>query len=165
MSKRLGNIIDPGTVIPRYGADAVRLFLITSSQLWTPRRFDENGIRDSAAGFCSRSRTSTPESSPSTRISVGAVGTGSGARDRPLLDRGSSRLATVEREADELLALRGDERRQGGDDVLRRGRSKWYVRQSRHRFYDVEEKTTALLLQRCTRSSRSPAEQYALVPR
>ena len=44
MSKRLGNIIDPNTVIPRYGADAVRLFLTTSSQLWTPRRFDEPGI-------------------------------------------------------------------------------------------------------------------------
>src|SRR5437763_17174831 len=48
MSKRLGNIIDPNTVIPRYGADAARLFLTTSSQLWTPRRFDEAGIRDTA---------------------------------------------------------------------------------------------------------------------
>src|SRR4029078_9396277 len=46
MSKRLGNIINPNTVIPRYGADAVRLFLPTSSQIWAPRRVGEAGHSD-----------------------------------------------------------------------------------------------------------------------
>ena len=51
MSKHVGNIVDPATVIPHHGADAVRLSLVSSSQLWTPRRFDEAGIRDTAGRF------------------------------------------------------------------------------------------------------------------
>ena len=46
-----GNVVDPWTVIARHGADAVRLFLVPSSQLWMPRRFDEAGIRESAGRF------------------------------------------------------------------------------------------------------------------
>ena len=141
MSKRLGNIIDPGSVIPRYGADAVRLFLITSSQLWTPRRFDESGIRDIAGRFLLTFKNvytgifaeyanfgwvpSSDDPSPS---------------ERPLLDRWVlSRLAGVEREADELLARY--EATTAAKSVMTffdEDVSKWYVRQSRHRFYDVE---------------------------
>ena len=140
MSKRLGNIIDPGSVIPRYGADAVRLFLVTSSQLWTPRRFDESGIRDIAGRFLLTFKNvytgifaeyANFGWAPSSDDPIPA--------DRPLLDRWVlSRLATVEREADQLLA-RYDATGAAksvmtffDEDV-----SKWYVRQSRHRFYDV----------------------------
>ena len=41
MSKSSGNVVNPWEVMPRHGADAVRLFLIASSQVWVPRRFDE----------------------------------------------------------------------------------------------------------------------------
>ncbi|HEX6053618.1 MAG TPA: isoleucine--tRNA ligase, partial [Gemmatimonadaceae bacterium] len=51
MSKRLGNIVDPWTVVPKYGADAVRLFLVASSQVWKPRAFDEAQIREGATQF------------------------------------------------------------------------------------------------------------------
>ncbi|HEY5022576.1 MAG TPA: class I tRNA ligase family protein, partial [Gemmatimonadaceae bacterium] len=141
MSKRLGNIIDPGSVIPRYGADAVRLFLTTSSQVWTPRRFDEAGIRDTAGRFLLTFKNvytgifaeyANFGWSPSDKDPVPV--------DRPLIDRWVlSRLATVEREADELLARYEATNAAKAvmtffdDDV-----SKWYVRQSRHRFYDVD---------------------------
>jgi isoleucyl-tRNA synthetase len=141
MSKRLGNIIDPETVLPRYGADAVRLFLTTSSQLWTPRRFDEAGIRDTAGRFLLTFKnvytgifaeyanfgwTPTKEDPAPDR--------------RSLLDRWVlSRLATVEREADDLLARY--EATSAAKAVMAffdEDVSKWYVRQSRHRFYDVD---------------------------
>ncbi len=51
MSKHVGNVVDPNTVIPRHGADAVRLFLVASSQVWVPRRFDEEAIREVAGRF------------------------------------------------------------------------------------------------------------------
>ncbi|MEO8580821.1 MAG: isoleucine--tRNA ligase, partial [Gemmatimonadales bacterium] len=141
MSKRLGNIIDPESVIPRYGADAVRLFLTTSSQLWTPRRFDESGIRDTAGRFLLTFKNvytgifaeyANFGWSPSDKDPAPA--------NRPLLDRWIlSRLATVEHEADEML--RRYEATNAAKAVMLffdEDVSKWYVRQSRHRFYDVD---------------------------
>jgi len=142
MSKRLGNIIEPGSVIPRYGADAIRLFLTTSSQLWTPRRFDEAGIRDTAGRFLLTFKN--------VYTGIFAEYANFGWRpsekdptpaDRPLVDRWVlSRLATVEREADDLLGRY--EATNAAKAVMAffdEDVSKWYVRQSRHRFYAVEE--------------------------
>jgi isoleucyl-tRNA synthetase len=142
MSKRLGNIIDPKSVIPRYGADAIRLFLTTSSQIWTSRRFDEAGIRDTAGRFLLTFKNVYTGIFAEYANFGWAPSTDDPApNDRPALDRWIlSRLATIEAEADQQL-----ERYEAtnaakavmtffDDDV-----SKWYVRQSRHRFYDVDQ--------------------------
>ena len=42
MSKSRGNSVDPWAVIDRHGADALRLFLIRSAQVWLPRKFRSN---------------------------------------------------------------------------------------------------------------------------
>ena len=44
MSKRLGNAVDPFGVIEKYGADAVRWYMITNSQPWDNLKFDEAGV-------------------------------------------------------------------------------------------------------------------------
>ncbi len=54
MSKHLGNVVDPGEVVRRHGADAVRLYLLASSQVWLPKRFDPEAIADFAGGFLNR---------------------------------------------------------------------------------------------------------------
>ncbi|HEX5581778.1 MAG TPA: isoleucine--tRNA ligase, partial [Gemmatimonadaceae bacterium] len=51
MSKSRGNVVDPWEVIGRHGVDAVRLFLLGSSKVWVPRRFDEEAIRETATRF------------------------------------------------------------------------------------------------------------------
>jgi isoleucyl-tRNA synthetase len=142
MSKRLGNIIDPETVIPRYGADAVRLFLTTSSQLWTPRRFDEAGIRDTAGRFLlTFKNVYTGIFAEYANFGWAPSDRDPSPEDRPLLDRWVlSRLATVEREADQLLRrYEATNAAKGVMAFFDEDVSKWYVRQSRHRFYDVGE--------------------------
>jgi isoleucyl-tRNA synthetase len=142
MSKRLGNIVDPSTVIPRHGADAVRLFLTTSSQVWMPRRFDEAGIRDTAGRFLlTFKNVYTGIFAEYANFGWAPSEKDPAPTDRPLLDRWIlSRLATVEREADEQLGR--FEATNAAKTVMAffdEDVSKWFVRQSRHRFYDVEE--------------------------
>ena len=56
MSKRLGNVVDPVDVVERFGADTVRLYLLASSQVHMPKRFDPVMIPEVAAGFLIRLR-------------------------------------------------------------------------------------------------------------
>ena len=141
MSKSKGNVVDPWTVIPKYGADAVRLFFVASSQVWVPRRFDEAAIRDTAGRFLL-----TFKNVYSGIFALYAnFGWEPSDRDPRLEDRAPidrwilSRLATVERQVDAAL---GEYDATGAarlimsffvDDV-----SNWYVRLSRPRFYDVD---------------------------
>jgi isoleucyl-tRNA synthetase len=141
MSKRLGNIIDPESVIPRYGADAVRIFLTTSSQLWTPRRFDEAGIRDTAGRFLlTFKNVYTGIFAEYANFGWSPSDQDPSPKDRPPLDRWIlSRLGSVEREADELLSrYEATNAAKAVMTFFDEDVSKWYVRQSRHRFYDVD---------------------------
>ncbi len=56
MSKSRGNVVDPVAVIARHGADAVRLYLLSASQVWLPKRFDEDAIRDVAGAALEKLR-------------------------------------------------------------------------------------------------------------
>jgi isoleucyl-tRNA synthetase len=51
MSKSKGNVVDPWKVIDQYGADTARLYLLASSQVWLPKRFDLKAIPESVGGF------------------------------------------------------------------------------------------------------------------
>ncbi len=44
MSKRLGNVVDPWSILNKQGADALRWHLFTSSSPWLPRRFGPENI-------------------------------------------------------------------------------------------------------------------------
>lgn len=46
MSKSRGNTVDPFAILARYGADATRWYLVTSSPPWRPTMFDEEGLLD-----------------------------------------------------------------------------------------------------------------------
>ncbi|MEP6780990.1 MAG: DUF5915 domain-containing protein, partial [Gemmatimonadaceae bacterium] len=142
MSKSKGNIVDPWSVMHKHGADAARLFVVASSQVWLPRRYDDNAVREIAGRFL---------------LTLKNVYSGIFAQyanfgwepgnlnppvvERALLDRWIlSRLSKVEREVDLFLTqydatLAARRLMQFVDDDV----SKWYVRLSRSRFYDVTD--------------------------
>ena len=141
MSKSKGNVVNPWDVLERHGADAVRLFLVASSQVWVPRRFDENAVREIAGRFLLTFRN-VYNGIFATYANFGWTPSARDPRvaDRPLLDRWIlSRLAGVEREVNELLdafdaTVAARRVMQFVDDDV----SKWYVRLSRNRFYSTE---------------------------
>lgn len=46
MSKHLGNVVDPWTVLDKQGADAVRWYFYTNSSPWLPSRFYEEAVSE-----------------------------------------------------------------------------------------------------------------------
>ncbi|MBC7843479.1 MAG: isoleucine--tRNA ligase [Gemmatimonadaceae bacterium] len=140
MSKSKGNAVDPWRVIATHGVDAVRLFLISTSQVWIPRRFDEDVLRQTAGRFLVTLRNTYS----GIFAQYANLGWSPSDRDpaisaRPALDRWVlSRLATVEADADRLLeayepTLAARVIMEFVDDDI----SNWYVRQSRSRFWDT----------------------------
>lgn len=51
MSKRLGNAVDPFTEIPKYGADAIRWYMITNAPPWDNLKFDLEGVEEARRKF------------------------------------------------------------------------------------------------------------------
>ena len=51
MSKRLGNAIDPFETVSKYGADAVRWYMVTNAQPWDNLKFDMEGVVESQRKF------------------------------------------------------------------------------------------------------------------
>ncbi len=141
MSKSRGNVVNPFDVVSRHGADAVRLFLIASSQLGMPKRFDEAGIRETATGFLVTLRNVYS----GMFAQYANFGWAPSSQDPPVEGRGHldrwilSRLSTLESQVNRFM-MNYDATAAARaimtfvvDDV-----SNWYVRQSRGQFYDVE---------------------------
>ncbi len=51
MSKSRGNVVDPFDLFDRYGADALRWYLLFGSPAWSPTRFDEEGLKEVISKF------------------------------------------------------------------------------------------------------------------
>ncbi len=141
MSKSRGNAVDPWSVIDRHGVDAVRLFLVAAAKIELPRRFDEAAIRETAGRFL----VTLKNAYSGIFATYANFGWEPSAADpapaaRPALDRWVlSRLASVEAAANDAL-IRFEPYAAANavlsffdDDV-----SKWYVRLSRARFYEVD---------------------------
>jgi isoleucyl-tRNA synthetase len=140
MSKSRGNTVDPWEVIERHGVDAVRLFFVAVSQVWVPRRFDEEAIRETAGRFLVTLRNVYGFFALYANFGWAPSAEDPPVAERPLEDRWIlSRLASVSLEADRLL---GEFDATGAarlvmafvtDDV-----SNWYVRQTRPRYWSPD---------------------------
>ncbi len=51
MHKSKGNAVDPFGTLEKYGADATRWYMLYASPVWTPLKFDEEGIKEVQSKF------------------------------------------------------------------------------------------------------------------
>jgi isoleucyl-tRNA synthetase len=156
MSKRLGNYIDAGKILSEYGADAVRWYMMSSSQVWLPKRFDIDSLMEIIRRFFSTLQNSYSFYALYANIDqFKPVENDPPAKERPLMDRWIlSRLQWVIAEADSSIAE---------NDITRGARaiadftvddlSNWYVRRSRRRFWgsadDYDKKSAYQTLFEC----------------
>jgi len=138
MSKSKGNVANPWDAIGAHGADAVRWYLITSSNPWLPKRYDPEGIGEAARKFFDTLFNSYKFFALYARAEAWSPSEADPAPgDRPLLDRWLlSRLGSlvlrVKSDLDDYQLTRAY--RALGDFVVE-DLSNWYVRRSRARFW------------------------------
>ncbi len=51
MSKSVGNIINPEEIMTQYGADPIRFYMLYASPVWTPLKFNEEGVKEVYSKF------------------------------------------------------------------------------------------------------------------
>ncbi|MEO8294717.1 MAG: isoleucine--tRNA ligase [Gemmatimonadota bacterium] len=136
MSKSRGNVVDPWMVINEFGADTVRLYLVTSSQVWLPKRFDQRAILSTTGKFTDTLRNTYD-------FFARYAGDWKPGSDMPSLERSDrwmlDRLAATVRSVAGMLddydvtSSTKELMRFVIDDV-----SNWYVRINRKRFWAVD---------------------------
>jgi isoleucyl-tRNA synthetase len=141
MSKHLGNAVNPFDMIDKYGADAVRFYMMTNSEPWDNLKFDPNGVDEVRRKFFGTlyntySFFSLYANVDGFDFSEAEVP----VAERPEIDRWIlSVLNTL---------IKGVEREMENFDPTRAGRlidafvnddlSNWYVRLNRKRFWGKE---------------------------
>ena len=139
MSKRLGNAVDPFYALDRYGADALRWYMLTNAEPWDNLKFDENGVDEVRRKFFGTLYNTYSFFALYANIEGWQPGTASA--DLPEIDRWIlSKLNTLIRE---VRAAYEDY------DVKTAGRlletfvcdhvSNWYVRLNRSRFWNGDK--------------------------
>lgn len=137
MSKSRGNAVNPWEALDDHGADAVRWYLMTVSNPWVPKRYDPEGVAESARRFFDTLsntyrflalyasiegwRPSAEDPAPEARPLL----------DRWLLSRMAGLVETVRSELDAYQLTRAYRAVADFVDDL----SNWYVRRSRARFW------------------------------
>jgi len=141
MSKHVGNVINPFDMIDKYGADAVRFYMMTNSEPWDNLKFDPAGVDEVRRKFFG----TLYNTYSFFALYANVDGFDPSAEqvpvsDRPEIDRWIlSCLHTL---------VQGVERELDGYDPTRAGRlidtfvnddlSNWYVRLNRKRFWGKE---------------------------
>jgi isoleucyl-tRNA synthetase len=138
MSKSRGNVANPWDVIGAEGADAVRWYLITSSNPWLPKRYDPEGVKESARKFFDTLFNTYKFFALYARAEAWSPSMGDPQPgERPLLDRWLvGRLASLERQIlADLEAFQLTRAYRALGDFVAEDLSNWYVRRSRARFW------------------------------
>jgi isoleucyl-tRNA synthetase len=136
MSKSLGNVVDPGDVMERHGADALRWVLLTSGSPWSSRRLGDSVLEEAVRQFlltlwnvysffvlyANAERFDPAAPAPQARSIL----------DRWILSRLAGTVRDVRDRMDGYDATGAGRTIQAFVDDL----SNWYVRRSRRRFWD-----------------------------
>ncbi len=139
MSKSIGNTLDPMDVMRTEGADPLRWYMITSSPVWTPTRFDRGGVKEAQRKLLATLENTYNFFTLYANLD-GFVPDQAGDReldqlDRWILSRLQSVTGSVTKDLDALHLTRAAKTIGTFflDDV-----SNWYLRLSRRRFWKGE---------------------------
>ena len=137
MSKHLGNILEPISLMDRHGADALRWFMACSGSPWAARRVGHKALDEIASKVIRTYWSIASFQSLYARANGWSPSDGPGSTERTVLDRWAlSEVHRVAGDVGEALEVY---------DTARAGRalagciddlSNWYVRRSRRRFWD-----------------------------
>jgi isoleucyl-tRNA synthetase len=136
MSKSRGNMVNPWEAIERFGADAIRWYLLSSSNPWLPKRFDPEGVKEVQRKTFDTLRQTYRFFAMYASLE-GWTADAQAPAERSLLDRWLlSRLATVTAEVTEdLEGYNLTHAVRAVADFVIDDLSNWYVRRSRDRFW------------------------------
>ena len=141
MSKSLGNIIDPWTILDTRGADALRWWMFSQGSPWTPTRASlaaiDTAMRDMLLKLWNTFSFFTTYASLNEFDPADAAVPPAGERgalDRWILSRLASTRLTVTAALEGYEPLDAASALSGLVDVL----SNWYVRRSRRRFWRTD---------------------------
>ncbi len=149
MSKSKGNTVDPFAIITKYGADATRWYLVTTSPPWRPTMFDEDGLGEvqrkffgtlvNTYAFFALYANIDKFTYAEQRIPV---------QNRPEIDRWilSELNSLVKRYTEQMDAYDVTKAARSVSDFTIDQLSNWYVRRNRRRFWKNEmgaDKTAA----------------------
>jgi isoleucyl-tRNA synthetase len=141
MSKSKGNVVNPWDMIGEFGADTVRFYLLASSQVWKPTRFDRRHIPQVTGDFF-RALRNTYEF---FRLYAHRDAAAPPPAERPDPDRWI--LARLDATIAEVTRAWGSYEPTAGVQALRDfvvdDLSNWYVRVSRDRFWAPESQADA----------------------
>ncbi|MCB1164182.1 isoleucine--tRNA ligase [bacterium] len=138
MSKSLGNSVDPFAVLDADGADALRLYMATTSPLWTALKFDPAGPREMNSKLLGTLRNTY--AFLALYANLDGWTPGCAAPEFSLMDRWiRSRFETLVAETRASLdALDLTKAAKGIVAFVVEELSNWYVRRSRRRFWKGE---------------------------
>jgi isoleucyl-tRNA synthetase len=142
MSKTKGNTVIPEDIIIKYGADTLRWYLITVSPPWTPKRFDEEGIKEVLRKFMNTLINTYSFFVLYANIDNYQPGKESVPFEtRPEIDRWiiSKLYATIEQSTELLEVYELTRAARLISDYLVDDVSNWYVRRNRRRFWKSED--------------------------
>ncbi len=142
MSKSKGNTVNPWDAVGDHGADAVRWYFITSSNPWLPKRYDPEGVKESARKFFDTLFNTYNFFALYARVESWAPSHDDPKpADRPILDRWLlTRLDSVVREVgDELNGYQLTRAYRVLGDFVVEDLSNWYVRRNRTRFWNSDD--------------------------
>ncbi|MEY4041366.1 MAG: isoleucine--tRNA ligase [Bacteroidia bacterium] len=142
MSKRLGNAIDPFETVAKYGADAVRWYMVTNAQPWDNLKFDMDGVVESQRKFLGTlyntysffaiyANIDQYEFNPNSPVDSAHFS----EMDRWILSKLNSLIQEVEAAFNDYDPTRAG---RAIEDFVGEQLSNWYVRLSRRRFWKGE---------------------------
>lgn len=141
MSKSRGNGVDPFELFDKYGADALRWYLLYVSPAWSPTKFDEDGLKEVLSKFFGTIKNvytffalyANTDNVDPTKFTVEY-------KDRPELDRWViSKYNNLVKYVKECMDIFDTNKVvKAIQEFVNEDLSNWYIRRSRRRFWATE---------------------------